>query len=117
MSGKNFGKKLMVLRKEKGWTRSVLARRLGVSPTAVFNWEENETTPRAETKTKLASLFSVNDDMSPRFQRDASGASIGSELQLLLKEAELRCAELLRITPDDLTVSLRINKPSPSDDW
>lgn len=117
MAGKNFGKKLTLLREEKGWTRSILARRLNVSPTAVFNWEEEGTIPRSETRAKLARLFNVNDDMTPRSQGESSGTSIGSELQLVLKEAEVRCAELLKITPDDLSISLRINKPNPSDDW
>ena len=50
----SFAERLIALREERGMTKSGLSRAVGVTTTCVWNWEEGNTHPRADTLARLA---------------------------------------------------------------
>ena len=57
-----IGKRIALLRKEKGLTQEELATHMGVSPQAVSKWENDQTCPDISALPKLARLFGVTVD-------------------------------------------------------
>ena len=57
-----IGKRICLLRKEKGLTQEELASHMGVSPQAVSKWENDQTCPDISALPKLARLFDVTVD-------------------------------------------------------
>ena len=57
-----LGKKISVLRKEKGFTQEELAEKLSISPQAVSKWENDLSCPDIMLLPELASLFDVSID-------------------------------------------------------
>lgn len=66
MTNNDFGKTIVQLRKEKGFTQKELADRLNVSDKAVSRWETGKNYPDIETLQQLAAVLdvSVNDLLS-----------------------------------------------------
>lgn len=57
---KDVGGRIKHFRELAGLSKSDLARRVGVSPTAVHNWEENGVMPRMEVLFALEKALEVN---------------------------------------------------------
>ena len=57
-----IGKRIALLRKEKGLTQEELAGHMGVSPQAVSKWENDQTCPDISALPKLAKLLGVSVD-------------------------------------------------------
>ena len=57
-----IGKRIGLLRKEKGLTQEELASHMGVSPQAVSKWENDQTCPDISALPKLARLLGVTVD-------------------------------------------------------
>ena len=57
-----IGKRIGLLRKEKGLTQEELASHMGVSPQAVSKWENDQTCPDISALPKLAKLLDVSVD-------------------------------------------------------
>ena len=57
-----IGKRIALLRKEKGLTQEALATHMGVSPQAVSKWENDQTCPDISALPKLARLLGVTVD-------------------------------------------------------
>ena len=57
-----IGKRITLLRKEKGLTQEELATHMGVSPQAVSKWENDQTCPDISALPKLARLLGVSVD-------------------------------------------------------
>lgn len=71
MNSKDFGKKVAVLRKEKGLTQSELAQKLNVSNKAVSRWETGEGFPEITILPSLAKELGVTvDDLLNDFEAD-----------------------------------------------
>ena len=66
MTNNDFGKAIVKLRKEKGFTQKELADKLNVSDKAVSRWETGKNYPDIETLQQLAAVLdvSVNDLLS-----------------------------------------------------
>ena len=66
MTNNDFGKAIVKLRKEKGFTQKELADKLNVSDKAVSRWETGKNYPDIETLQQLAVVLdvSVNDLLS-----------------------------------------------------
>lgn len=58
----DFGNMLYKLRKEKGWTQSELADKLGISNQAVSKWETGDSFPDSALLVPLSELFGVTID-------------------------------------------------------
>ena len=57
-----IGKRIALLRKEKGLTQEELATHMGVSPQAVSKWENDQTCPDISALPSLARLLGVSVD-------------------------------------------------------
>ena len=57
-----IGKRIGLLRKEKGLTQEELAHHMGVSPQAVSKWENDQTCPDISALPKLSKLLGVTVD-------------------------------------------------------
>ena len=57
-----IGKRIALLRKEKGLTQEELANAMGVSPQAVSKWENDQTCPDISALPKLARFLGVTVD-------------------------------------------------------
>lgn len=63
MAGKTgLAKRIEETRKARGMSRSEFARLTGVSPTAVWNWEENSTKPRSEILSTISKVLGVTEN-------------------------------------------------------
>ena len=62
MMDMTIGKRIALLRKEKGLTQEELASHMGVSPQAVSKWENDQTCPDISALPKLARLLGVTVD-------------------------------------------------------
>ena len=58
----NINKKIIELRKEKGWTQTDLAKAVGVSRDIIGKYERGEHSPSIEITTKLAESLEVSVD-------------------------------------------------------
>lgn len=57
-----FSQRLAALRESRGWTKTYLAKRLGVKMQTYANYEYGRREPDFETLTKIASIFNVSTD-------------------------------------------------------
>ena len=58
-----FSDKLQALREDKGWSKTYVAKMIGLSNMQTYaNWEYGRTEPDFQMTSKLASLFSVSTD-------------------------------------------------------
>jgi len=86
-----FGEFLYQLRKEKAWTQSELADKLGITNKAVSKWETGESFPETSQLVPLASLFGISVDELLRGKRNSdltaenNKAKISEEPKLQLK--------------------------------
>lgn len=55
-----LGYKIRRLREQLGISKSEFSRQVGVTPTAVHNWEENGVVPRAEIMLEIAKVLGVD---------------------------------------------------------
>jgi transcriptional regulator with XRE-family HTH domain len=58
----NIGNKLILLRKEKGWSQGDLAEKLGASREIIGKYERNENLPSIEMALKISKAFGVTVD-------------------------------------------------------
>ena len=55
-----IGERIRSIREERGMTASQLARLVGVTPTAVWNWEKNGRLPREGVLSSLAKVLGTS---------------------------------------------------------
>ena len=53
----SFSENLKKFRTQKGLSQQKLAELVGVSQTAIYNWEKGERTPKMDAITKIAGRF------------------------------------------------------------
>lgn len=58
----DIGKRISVLRRERGWTQSQLAEKLFISDKAVSKWEQGRGDPELSSIVKLSEVFDVTTD-------------------------------------------------------
>lgn len=104
-----IGGKIAELRKEQGLNQKELAKKIGVSRSALSLYEIDRTEPDLETVKKIASLFGVTTDYLLGAEGDAMGTEentnevakrIGRNLKVLRESTTQReLAPLLGVTP------------------
>jgi len=62
MRGRTFAERLRALRKQRGWSRYALAKKLGVNQDTIKFWEEEVCEPRISKARELAQIFQVTLD-------------------------------------------------------
>ena len=102
-----IGKRIGLLRKEKGLTQEELASHMGVSPQAVSKWENDQTCPDISALPKLAGLLGVSvDELLPGKQELAPVRVLPPEERKDPRDM------LLRITVDSAQGDrVRVNLP------
>jgi transcriptional regulator with XRE-family HTH domain len=60
-AAKGIASRIATTRTARGFSRSEFARLVGVTPTAVWNWEETGTTPRSGVLTTIAKVLGVSE--------------------------------------------------------
>jgi len=50
------------MREERGWSQFELAGRIGVTPSAIYNWERGKNEPRLSQLRALSRVFGVSMD-------------------------------------------------------
>lgn len=88
----NFGERLSGLRKNIGLSQTVLAKRLGVSASAISEYESGVRFPTFNILIKIAGLFHVTTDYLLGFEKkrtvDVSNLS-EEEISVIIKMVEL----------------------------
>jgi len=94
---------------------SDLARSVGVTPTAVWNWENNGTQPRPETVSSLAKLLTVSKEFlisAIDERRDTRGTTSDDEggarmtVAQVIESAKNQIAKLSGLPPERVKVSV-----------
>lgn len=98
-------------------SKSELARRIGVSPTAVNNWEENGVIPRMEMMSKLEKVLEVSWAQLKGGRADISGPdestkpAYNSQPEVSrndrLTQFRRQIATLFDVTPDRVEIVIR----------
>jgi len=57
-----IGDKILNLRKDRGWSQQILAKKVGTSGPIIGRYERDEMTPSVEVAKKLADAFNVTMD-------------------------------------------------------
>ena len=102
-----IGKRIALLRKEKGLTQEELAGHMGVSPQAVSKWENDQTCPDISALPRLARLLGVTVDELLEGQAETPAVRI-------LPPAERKDPKdmMLRVTVDSADGDrVRVNVP------
>jgi transcriptional regulator with XRE-family HTH domain len=113
---RRVGANIKRFRELAGLSKSDLARRVDVSPTAVHNWEENGVIPRMEVMLRLEKVLEVswlqlmgaNDDPDPR-SADATASSTRTEVSRgeRLDQFRRQIAALFEVAPDQVEIIVR----------
>lgn len=90
-----FYEKLIVLRKQKGWSQEELAEKLDVSRQAISKWESGQSLPESERIVQLAQLFGVTTDylLIDGQTEESSPAPAAQEPSRSLRRVSLREAQ------------------------
>ena len=102
-----IGKRIGLLRKEKGLTQEELAQHMGISPQAVSKWENDQTCPDISALPKLARLFGVTvDELLEGREEPPAVRMLPPEQRKDIKDM------LLRVTVDSAAGDkIRVNLP------
>ena len=110
-----MGERIRRAREAKGISASELARKAEVTPTAVWNWEQNQIAPRAITMKKVAACLGVSEE----FLRTGTGQSDHksttstetkdvSSIASLLEETRAKIAHATGFTLDRVKLHLEL---------
>jgi transcriptional regulator with XRE-family HTH domain len=107
--GQRIGGRIRRLREQMGISKSELARRLRVTPTAVHNWEENGVMPRLEMLIAIEKVLEVDIMDLVSKEEDATGdepldpVSRGDRLDQLKRQI----ADLFGVKPNSVEIVIR----------
>lgn len=97
------GERIAQARQAAGLSKSDLARKLEVSPTAVWNWETNGVTPRPTMMKQIAAALKVTEAYL------LTGHSSGHRTaRQIIDEAKAQIAALNGVTADQVQISWKI---------
>lgn len=111
----SFAGRVRLLRESRKLSKTALAKKLGVTTTCVWNWEEGNTAPRWENLRALSEALDVPMDYL-QSGADWEGiqptgftpvdAPVNLGLSEVIAEAKLRIAQVAGISPEKVSVSL-----------
>ena len=101
--------RIRIARNDQGLSLNALAKRIGVTSTCVWNWDHDNTSPRADALLRVADALNV----SVEWLRDGKQSGSVSEAQtkpdtldLILADARHRVAGLLGIDANRVKLTL-----------
>jgi transcriptional regulator with XRE-family HTH domain len=85
-----ISEKIRKLRKEKGWSQTQLAHKLGIHPQNVSRYERGPITPSTEAISKFAEVFGVSVDylLNDNFEDSSAYKIKDKQLQKYLEEVD-----------------------------
>jgi transcriptional regulator with XRE-family HTH domain len=100
-TGQTISERIKEVREAQGLTASELARRVGVTGTAVWNWEKNSVTPRRPILEAIAQVLGVsatflltgNDDNAKAVPGRAGSVVATLSVASIIREARAKLAE------------------------
>lgn len=93
------GERIRALRKQEGWKQAELAKRLGVSASAVGMYENNRRVPPRSVLLKLSDIFDVTTDYLLCKPMGAPHIDLAEELDALYQRLRREDALLFRGRP------------------
>lgn len=112
----SFASRLRQTRENQRLSKTELARKLSISTTGVWNWEEGNTTPRPENLIALSKALNVSvaylqdgedgDDALSVAPATTSVTHANGTLAEVIADAKKRIAQLAGIQPEKVNVSL-----------
>lgn len=111
----SFSNRLQRLREDRRFTKTALAKKVGVTTTCVWNWEEGNTEPRPENMRALGEALNVPVEYlesgagwegAPSAGLPAEGGDDDLSLPSVIAEAKIRIATLAGISSEKVTISL-----------
>ncbi len=100
----NLGRRIKELREPLGLTKSDLARLTGVTPTAVWNWEENGIVPRSAVFSTLAATLKVSEGFLRSGSGDAETAPSTKTVAAIIEQARKDIAVCSGMSPNKVQV-------------
>ena len=110
-SDPGFGRKIHNARVALNITQADLAKKLNVSPQAVWNWEMNGARPRAATLSALASALHLEDIYLRSSDARVPGAV--RTVPQIIRAAREEIAALLGLETDRIIVEWRLDTETP----
>jgi len=107
VSGSSFGARVRAMRKARGMTGSEFARRVGVTPTAVWNWETNGTQPRSKVLSKIAAVLGVSESFLI-YGTDANPASASRIVPEVVEDARNKIALAMGMAPTQVHIRVEL---------
>lgn len=112
----SFHDRLRAARKNANLSVNAFAKKLGISSTAAWNWDCENTTPTPDKLPKIAQVLGVSVDYlegknvppSPPTGRSAPISKKEETLDEVLADASARIAALLGIKPDRVIVTFNL---------
>lgn len=98
--GDGIGKRIKGAREARNMSKSALAKAVGYTTTAVWNWEENQIAPRHETLIRVAETLGVSYDFLKFGKDNTSSAPVTSpsaktpSVSEIVEDAKARIAQL-----------------------
>lgn len=113
MAKKQIGARIQAAREARGFSASDLARLTGVTPTAVWNWENNGTKPRPNAVAAISKALGVTESFilsgtNESLDGDGSRNVHRSKLDSILDAAAAQIAEALGVVEDRVKLKLEI---------
>jgi len=104
-----FGKRLQRLCAKKGLSSADLARAVEVTPTAVWNWENDNTQPRYLTLMRIAEVLGVSPEYMETGEEDAEVPTTrSSSVVALLEETRKLVARKLELSDSRIKLTIEI---------
>lgn len=86
-----IGEKIMMLRRQQGWSQEELANRLDVTRQSVSKWESGMSVPELEKIVRLSEVFEVTTDFLLREEREVLPAQEVSQEPVGQQQEKIRC--------------------------
>jgi transcriptional regulator with XRE-family HTH domain len=105
MKEETLGSRIRRIREERGMTASELARLVDVTPTAVWNWENNGTQPRQGVLSALAKVFGITTESLLSGNVDpAKGRRVESTVAEIIENAKSQISKIAGFPLDRVKV-------------
>jgi transcriptional regulator with XRE-family HTH domain len=104
---RGLGQRIEETRTARGISASALARLVGVTPAAVWNWENNDTMPRVEAFAEIAKVLGVTEEFLRKGTTAGTAPTSGRKsVASIIEQARNDIAELTELPPGRVRVNV-----------
>jgi transcriptional regulator with XRE-family HTH domain len=111
-SAETISTRIKETRESRGITASEFARLVGVTPTAVWNWEKNSITPRRPALEQIAKVLGVTPDFllaGKNGNDDAEPPKTPDSMPAIIEDARMRIAQATGWAFDRIKLNVEFN--------